>query len=174
MISSVPVRGRRAWPITFVVLPLLAIFFVALGVHIVYDSAYGLGRRYDVLRQRGVQVDGQVVTCAPGIGGGRGVGCRVRLVYGSSTRTWNYPENTSQFERTPPGSPVQMLVDPQHPSTAYTVRDVEDRTNAGTGPLLGLGVVYVVVGLAGLLWSVRLVHRLRHRPPGVDGLSTHP
>lgn len=144
-----------------IVLPLVAVFLVAFGAHIVYESAYGLGHQYDVLKQRGVEVDGQLVNCAPGIGGGRGVGCRVRLLYQSSARTWDYPEDASQFDRLQPGDAVPMLVDPRRPSTAYTVRDVQQRTNAGVGAVLALGLVYVVVGVIGLLWSARLISRLR-------------
>jgi hypothetical protein len=54
-----------------------------------------------------------------------------------------------------------VLVDPSHPTTVYTVRDVERRTNTGlSSPVLWLGVVFAglgLAGLAGLAWLLRFV-----------------
>ena len=151
--------------ITLVVcLPLLGVFFVGFGAHIAYESLHGLAHRYDTLSSRGVRADASLVKCAPGIGGGRGVGCRLNLKYGSVHRTWDYPQNSSQFAGLRPGQPVTMLVDPAHPTVAYTVHDVEARTNTGLGPVFFLGAAFLVIGVAGLGWFIRFEWRTRRRP----------
>ena len=70
-------------------------------------------------------------------------------------------EDSHQFESRPDGSQVRVLVDPSHPTTVYTVRDVERGTNTGlSSPVLWLGVVFAglgLAGLAGLAWLVRFV-----------------
>jgi hypothetical protein len=99
-----------------------------------------------------------LVRCAPRLGGGNGVGCRISLSYAGRQRTWNYSENSSQFERLPTGAAIPVLVDPKHTAIVFTVRDVERETNAGiSSPLLWFGVVLVAIGLAGLAWLVRLI-----------------
>jgi hypothetical protein len=108
-----------------------------------------------------VQATANLVKCAPGIGGGRGVGCRVSLRFAGRVRTWNYPEDAHQFDGLSAGAPIPVLVDPSDPRTVYTARDVERRTNAGaSSPVLWFGVVLVGIGLAGFAWLLRLVGAL--------------
>jgi hypothetical protein len=110
-----------------------------------------------VLRHAGVRATATLVRCAPRLDGGNGVGCRISLSYAGERRTWNYSENSRQFERLPTGAAIPVLVDPRHTATVFTVRDVEQETNAGIGsPLLWFGVVLVGIGLAGLVWLARL------------------
>jgi hypothetical protein len=137
---------------------LVCVFFVGFGAYTAWDSYYRLPHRYAALRYAGVRATANLVRCAHGLGGGNGVGCRIRLSYAGHSRTWNYSEDSSQFERLPTGSAIPVLVDPKHTATVFTVRDVEQETNAGvSSPLLWFGVVFVGIGVVGLVWFVRLV-----------------
>ena len=146
-----------------IVFPALFLFLAGIGVHSIYEPLVALPHRYDALRDRGVRVDAVLVRCARGIGGGRGLGCRLRLDFRGQARTWNYPENSHQFGQFRPGDKVPVLVDRSDPGNAYTVRDVQARTNTGVGPLLLFGVAMTVVGLAGLTWFVRFALSRRRR-----------
>lgn len=132
-------------------LVLVCLFFVGLGTSIVVNTLYTFPHRYDLLASRGIRVDGSLVKCAPGIGGGRGVGCEVHLAYKSFDRTWDYPENSPQFGDLHPGSSIPMLVDPSNPNIAYTVLDVRERTSSGLGLLFYFGCVLVLAGIGGSL-----------------------
>jgi hypothetical protein len=137
---------------------ILCVFFAGFGAYTVWDSYYRLPHRYAALRHAGVRETANLVRCAPRLGGGKGVGCRISLGYAGHNRTWNYPEDSSQFERLPVGAAIPVLVDPQHTATVFTVRDVQRETNAGIGsPLLWFGVALVAIGVAGLAWLVRLI-----------------
>src|SRR5438067_2355243 len=81
------------------------------------------------------------------LGGGRGVACRLTLAFHGSSRTWVYPENSSQFEDLSAGAPVPMLVDPRDPRTAYTLIDVRAHTNTGFGIVAGLGAFFACLGV---------------------------
>jgi hypothetical protein len=133
------------------------VFFVVFGAFKIRESYDTLPHAYERLRTNGVRVNAALVRCAPGIGGGHGVGCRLSLRYHGGVRTWDYPEDSRQFERLPVGSQVPVLVDPDHPATVYTVHDVAASTNTGIGsPVLWFGVVLLGLGLTGLVWVVRL------------------
>jgi hypothetical protein len=137
---------------------LLCVFFIGFGAYTAWDSYYRLPHRYAALRHTGVRATANLIRCAPRLGGGNGVGCRISLSYAGHRRTWNYAENSSQFERLPPGAAIPVLVDPKDTSTVFTVRDVAQETDAGIGsPLLWFGVGLVAIGMAGLAWLVRLV-----------------
>lgn len=135
----------------------VCVFLLGYGTFLVWQGLVTLPHTYDQLRRTGASATAQVVLCAPGIGGGRGTGCRLRLVFAGQARTWAYPEDSRQFEHLAPGAPVAMLVDPADPDTAYTRHDVEARTNAGSSPPTALGVALGAAGLAGLTGLVRLV-----------------
>ena len=140
---------RTAWIV-------LCLFFVGFGASLIWKSEHGLPAAYARLRAHGVPATAHLVRCAPGTGGGRGVGCRLSL----GDRTWDYPEDSAQFRGLPAGAPVAVLVDPHHPTTVYTVHDVDRRTNAGIGsPVLWFGVVLIAAGLGGLVWFFRLSRR---------------
>ncbi len=134
---------------------------VGFGAFTTWDSLVSLPHKYDQLRSNGTQATAYLVVCAPGIGGGRGIGCRLRLSFDGQTRTWAYPEDSGQFEQLRPGAPVTMLVDPADPATAYTMRDVEARTNAGWSPPALFGVALTLIGLVALTWLARMARQLR-------------
>lgn len=144
-----------------VVAILLSIFFVAFGVFTVWHSLMTLPQTYDSLEAHGVTAMAGLEKCAPGIGGGRGVGCRLSLSFDGTTRSWNYPENSRQFRGLPAGSAVPVLVDPKNPRVVYTVTDVRARTNAGFGPVVVLGIAFVLIGIALLTQIIRVKQRLR-------------
>jgi len=134
----------------------VCLFFVTFGAFTAWDSYHRLPRVYAVLRARGVPATARLVRCAPGIGGGRGVGCRLSLSFEGRVRTWNYPEDSAQFRGLAVGAAVPVLVDPSNSHTVYTVRDVDHRTNAGASPPFWYGVVLVVLGVAGFTWLLWL------------------
>jgi hypothetical protein len=109
----------------------LGIFMLAFSVHALWQGFYSLPSTYDTLEATGVPVELQVTRCGTGIHGDRGYECVVRLSYAGSTRDWTYPYEVSQFYPYTPGESVPGLVDPRHPSTAYTVFNVDDRAGAG-------------------------------------------
>ncbi|HET6916719.1 MAG TPA: DUF3592 domain-containing protein [Acidimicrobiales bacterium] len=146
-----------------VVAALVAVFFAVFGVFIAWHSLVTLPRTYDMLQAHGIPSTATLEKCAPGIGGGRGVGCRLSLSIDGLTREWNYPENSRQFYGLPIGSGVPVLVEPSSPGTVYTVTDVRDRTNAGFGPVVVLGIVFMLLGIAISVVVLRVKRRLR--PP---------
>jgi hypothetical protein len=159
--DSVGRRARHRLALYGVMWALLCMFFVVFGAFNIWDSYHRLPHTYARLRTGGVQATANLVKCAPGIGGGRGVGCRVSLRFAGRVRTWNYPEDAHQFDGLSAGAPIPVLVDPSDPRTVYTARDVERRTNAGaSSPVLWFGVVLVGIGLAGFAWLLRLVGAL--------------
>ena len=149
--------ARRRLRFYVIVLVLVCLFFVVYGAFLAWDSYHRLPHRYSLLRAHGVRTTAKLVECAPGVGGGRGVGCRLSIRLGGLARTWNYPEDSSQFRGLPVGSAIPVLVDPGNSKTIYTVHDVERRTNAGaSSPVFWYGIILAAVGLAGFIWLVRL------------------
>lgn len=144
-----------------VVAALLAVFFVVFGVFISWHSLVTLPRTYDMLQAHGVPATATLEKCAPGIGGGRGVGCRLALSFDGTTRAWDYPEDSGQFQGLPVGSGVPVLVDSKDPRTVYTVTDVRARTNTGFGPVAALGIVFVLAGVVIPIAIIRVKRRLR-------------
>jgi|SRR5579863_2537392 len=142
---------------------LLCLFFVGLGASIVVNSLFTFPHRYAVLSSRGVRIEGTLVKCGPGIGGGNGTGCEVHITFKGFSRTWDYPENSPQFNGMSPGDRIPMLVDPANPNDAYTVLDVRDRTNTGFGVLFSLGCAFILIGLGGLWWTLTLQRRVNRK-----------
>jgi hypothetical protein len=155
-------RRLRYWELGWI---LLCLFFAGYGTSLVWKSERSLPGAYATLRSRGAPATAHLVRCALGIGGGRGMGCRISLDYQGYTRSWDYPEDSDQFDGLQPGAPITVLVDPHNPKTVYTVHDVDRRTNAGTSsPVVWYGVVLITLGLAGFsgfLWIVRPRRRPR-------------
>jgi len=143
------------------VFALVCLFFAGFGAHMIWHSTVTLPHTYDRLERIGAPATATVDKCAPGLGGGRGVACRLTLNYQGSARTWVYPENSRQFQGLPIGATVSMLVDPGHPRTAYTVTDVDARTNAGFGVVAGLGFFFICLGLSGIAFMTWLARRFR-------------
>jgi hypothetical protein len=137
------------------------VFCVAFGIATAWHSLVDLPRTYQHLRGSGVSATARLLRCAPGIGGGRGIGCRLRLAFGERTHDFNYPEDSAQFEQLPPGAAVPVLVDAGDPTTAYTVRDVIAKTNAGWSAPAFFGAGLTAVGLLGLAWLAWFRVRMR-------------
>ena len=150
------------WQIRIGILSVVAVllFMIGFGASTSWQELVALPQTYARLRLEGIPATAHLVVCAPGIGGGRGIGCRLGLRGREETRDWDYPENSGQFESLTPGAPVAMLVDPSDPTTAYTVRDVEEGTNAGWGPVVLFGIALSLGGLGGLAWFARFAIRL--------------
>jgi hypothetical protein len=92
-----------------------------------YHTFVALPATYRTLRERGVLANARVVKC------GRD-DCTLSYVHAGRTHRNRYSHDGSQFD----GRRLALvLVDPRHPSTMYTVRDVQRETNAGWS---GLGV----------------------------------
>jgi hypothetical protein len=142
----------------------VCLFFVAYGAFLVWESYDSLPHVYAALRARGVPATANLVRCAPGIGIYHGVRCQLSLRFDGRVRTWDYPEDSTQFEGLTVGAPIPVFVDPTDSSIVYTLRDVEHRTNAGTSPVFWYGVVLVVLGLAGFAFLLRLSRSTMPRP----------
>lgn len=153
--------GSVALKVSGIVAGLISIFFVVFGIFIVWHSLVTLPQTYDKLVAHGVPATATLEKCAAGLGGGRGVGCRLSLTFAGSARVWNYPENSRQFQGLPVGSRVPVLVDSKNPRTVYTVTDVRARTNAGFGPVVALGIVFVLIGASIPIAIIRLKRRFR-------------
>lgn len=161
-----PSKRSGVW-VAVVSFALSCLFLVGLGLHMMWHSTVTLPREYDQLEAHGVPATAAVDECARGLGGGHGVGCRLRLSFDGSTRTWVYPENSRQFGGLLRGSPVAMLVDSRNPAIAYTVTDVRSRTNAGFGIVAGFGAFFACLGAAGIGFLAWLALPWRRRRRGL-------
>ena len=130
---------------------LVCAFFVVFGVVTTWNAAADLPRTYSHLSSHGVRATALFTGCR--VTGIRDHECRLTLTYGGRTRTWNYSEDFPQFDGLSVGAPVPVVVDPEHPTTAYTVHDVETRYDAGFGVLAIFGIVLAIVGVLGLAWA---------------------
>ena len=162
--------GRKSTPLWSYVstVLLLALFLLGFGAHLLWTGAWVLPRTYDRLARAGLPVNLVVDRCAPGLGGGHGLACDVSLTYAGAHHEWVYPYEVGQFAPYQPGETVPALLDPRHPDTVYTVRNVEDRWGAGlvsVNGFLGVGTELFGLAFAWLLWA--LWRRLR-RPATVS------
>ncbi|HEX6699544.1 MAG TPA: DUF3592 domain-containing protein [Gaiellaceae bacterium] len=143
-------RLRTLLVVTFCV----CVFFVGFGGVTAWQSLVSLPRTYHHLRTAGQPATARIVKCAHR-------GCTLEVSFGGRTREWMYAQDKHQFAGLGPGAPVNVLVDPHHPSTVYTTVDVTRNTNAGWSGSAIYGVVLFVVGLLGLFGLARLVRFLR-------------
>lgn len=130
---------------------LLCLFFIGLGVVQVWSNLYDRPGVYARLRVEGIPATAHIAECRAGLGGGNGWDCALTVHVGGATTTFVYPENSDQFDGLAIGAPVAVLVDPRHRANIYTVRDVEENTNTGWGPVAWFGVVMIALGVGGLL-----------------------
>lgn len=130
---------------------LVCAFFVVFGVATTWKAASGLPQTYSHLSSHGVRATALFAGCR--VTGIRDHECRLTLAYGGRTRTWGYSEDFPQFHGLSVGALVPVVVDPEHPTTVYTVHDVETRYDAGFGVLAIFGIVLTVVGVLGLAWA---------------------
>ena len=141
----------------------VCIFFVVYGGITAWQSVYSLPHTYDRLRSSGEDATARIVKCGH-------PNCTLQLTFGGRTREWRYGLDKGQFSGLGPGAQVKVIVDPSHPSTVYTARDVADRTNAGwSGPAI-FGLVLFVLGLLGLygLWRAAKAIRGMYRASPVQ------
>jgi hypothetical protein len=150
-LTRVRSRRRRAsdWFIS-IVWALGFLVVAGLGARSLWETYVTLPATYARLEAAGVPATAVLQECRAGLGGGRGVGCRVSLDFRGAARTWDYPENSPQFDGLRPGAPIPMLVDPARPDVAYTVVDVRARTNTGL-PSGAFGEMLLLIGAVGLL-----------------------
>lgn len=154
--SGVARKGAPLWSYLPAV-ALVAVFCLGYGAHLLWTGVYVLPRTYDVLARAGVPVSLSVDRCAPGLGGGHGLACDVAVTYDGAHHEWVYPYEVHQFTPYTPGETVPALLDPHHPGTVYTVRNVEDRWGAGlvsVNGLLGAGIEVFGLVFAWLLWGL--------------------
>ena len=138
-----------------VMLPLLAVTFLAIAASLLRSALVTLPSDYDRLAARGVAVDAQVTECS----GGHNRTCELAYTYAGTTTRWAYPQNSGQFAEA--GSVVTLLVDPSDPSIRYTAVDVQGRFNAGFGLAAAFGLVSAVIGLGTMAGGIAVVRALR-------------
>jgi Bacterial PH domain len=149
--------------LTVVVWSVVCVFFLVFGIVTAWQAASGLPRTYSRLDTYGVHATATFAGCR--VTGLRHHECSLTL----AARTWTYPEDYPQFNGLAKGAPVDVLVDPHHPTTVYTAHDVAVRYDAGFGPLAIFGIVLAVagfLGLAFLLWVQHLARVTRSRFSG--------
>lgn len=132
-----------------VFLCVLSLLGIGFGMYHAWSGGVALPREYRTLARSGVPVTLTLGRCATGMHGDRSFECEVTLP-GAHSSTWIYPGDTTQFSPYTPGTHIAALRDPVRPLTAYTLRDVNDRYDAGwTSPqaLAGSGVALVGVVL---------------------------
>ena len=161
------VRARHAerqqrW--IFGTMVVLGLFVVGFGVRTTVEAAHR-PHTYALLRERGIRLDARFEGCGhvdrfdknP-----KDDVCRLTVTYLGRTRKWDYRDDYPQFDHLAVGAPVGVLLDPDHPSTVYTVHDVDTRQNAGVFSIIGLfGMGMVVAGSGLLLYLVTLARRFR-------------
>jgi hypothetical protein len=143
---------RRSMRATAAVSSVVCLFFLVFGIVTTWNAASGLPKTYSKLSAHGVVETATFAGCR--VVDVREHECRLSL----AGRTWRYPEDYSQFSGLALGAPVDVLVDPKHPATAYTAHDVAIRFDAGFGPLAILGIVFAVAGFLGLAFLLWLQH----------------
>jgi hypothetical protein len=126
-----------------------ALAALGYGASLTWGSVVTLPGTYAHLRSAGVHVPGRFVDCQRYMGSGRvnrGLQCDISFTLEGVEHTFGYSGSTAG------GNDVTVLVDPHHPTTAYTSHDVEYETNAGWGrrAFFGLGIVIFGVLLIGL------------------------
>jgi len=137
---------------TTVVWSVVCVFLLILGIVTAWNAAAGLPRTYSHLDANGLHKTATFAGCR--VTGVRDHECRLTL----ASRTWKYSEDYPQFNGLAPGAPVDVLVDPKHPTTVYTAHDVAVRYNAGFGALAIFGIVLAVAGFLGLVFLLWLQH----------------
>jgi hypothetical protein len=151
-LTSEPRARRTSRSVTRAAWILVCAFFVVFGIATAWKAAFGLPRTYSRLASHGVRATATFAGCR--VTGIRRHECRLSLADDGSTRTWNYPQDFPQFDHLLVGAVVQVLVDPDHPATVYTVHDVDARYDAGFGVLGIFGIVLAVIGALGFAWNL--------------------
>jgi hypothetical protein len=161
------VRARRVnrqlkW--TFASVVILALFFIGFGISTAVDAAHR-PHTYAQLRDHGVRRNARFDGCGHVDRFDKNSQddvCRLTVSYQGHTRRWDYQDDYPQFDHLAVGARVPVLLDPNHPTTVYTVHDVETNDNAGIFSLTGLfGVGMSLAGVGILVWIARLMRRQR-------------
>jgi Bacterial PH domain/Protein of unknown function (DUF3592) len=149
--SSREPRRRRGLRVYYAVTWLvLCVFLVTFGSYVAWNSAVKLPHTYAALRTNGIHATADFAGCS--VIDIRTTECRLSLRYQGRTRTWDYQNDYAQFNHLAVGAPVDVLIDPNNPTTVYTVRDVVTHDNAGFGVLSAFGVVMALLGMTGAAW----------------------
>jgi hypothetical protein len=130
---------------------------VALGMFIAAATAIvERPRTYRALADHGVP------TLATAFCGGDG--CELTYSFAGRRYSNDYSRDLTQFCRCPAATPV--LVDPSHPATMFTVRDVQRGTNAGLG-VYSIATMLIGLALGGfaVFCFITLRKLPRHPPP---------
>lgn len=140
-----PIATRVALVVTLAV---IAAIFGGLGGYLVAESQVLLPREYDRLSAAGVPVTGTVTACH----GGKTAACYIGYVYAGRSWFKVYVQDRGQFGAI--GSTVDLLIDPNDPSAAFTEKDVRTRYRDplelpfGLVSLFAAGVM-IVAGIIG-------------------------
>jgi hypothetical protein len=133
---------------------LVWLVFAALGVGCMWSPLVVLPQRYDGLADDGIPTVAHV-RCNRD--------CELTMSYNGRGRTWTYHQPREQFRSVPYRGSVPMLVDRRDPQIAYTVYDVQHRSNAGFGVLAGFGLLVILGSVGAALWEAAWPVRLRAR-----------
>jgi hypothetical protein len=148
--TSTP-RGKRfADGITVWAPVVVALFLIGFGAWTAWDAATRRPHVYARLRAHGVSLAATFLGCPSRDE------CRLTVRYQGRTRTWDYGDNFPQFRGLAIGAPVAVLLDPAHPTTVYTARDVETNVNAGrfSAPVI-FGVAFATLGAVMIAFAFR-------------------
>jgi hypothetical protein len=133
-------------------------FLAVFGAAAAWNAIHRQPAVYAQLKAYGVPVWASFAGCS--IAGIKDEHCRLSLAYEGRSRTWTYREDYTQFRGLAVGAPVSVLVDPAHPTTVYTARDVASGYGTGLGVMFFFGVGLALAGLLGLVWFVRFERRV--------------
>jgi hypothetical protein len=159
-------QGRSTspvWPV--LALALMSLFLIGSAIALIRDATTNQPRTYRQLRSHGVGLTAQFAGCP------NRLDCRLTLSYGGRSRTWKYGADYPQFDHLSVGAPVQVLLDPAHPNTVYTVHDVQTNNNTGRG-LASVGLGLIVFGLLVLLLTFNMVRKSRRDSRKMERLFT--
>jgi hypothetical protein len=128
---------------------------IGYGSKVAWHALVAMPNTYEHLRKDGVPVTGRLSDCtggdqiaAGGVAAHQPLRCSVAVRFQGVSREWEYPYPLDEVGR----GPLPMLLDADHPRTAYAVYDVDYSTGAGWSPwsifglfVAGAGVFFLVV-----------------------------
>jgi hypothetical protein len=170
--ARLPRARRSSLRLTIVTWLLLFLFFLLFGIVTAWHAASDLPGTYSHLEAEGIRATATFAGCR--VIDVRHHECRLTLDFRGRTRTWTYAEDYPQFDGTPVGAPVDVLVDPKHPTTVYSAHDVAVRYDAGFGALAIVGIVFAVLGFLGLAFLLWLQHLTAAARSRLSRDSIHP
>lgn len=167
-------RAKRRLRWLNVCMVALGLFFIGLGVGAVVDAAKR-PHTYATLRDRGVLLSARFEGCGHVDRfdkNGKDDVCRLTVTYQGRTRKWVYRDDYPQFNQLGVGASIPVLLDPSHPTTVYTVHDVDTHDNAGVFSAYGLfGFGSVCAGIGLIAWLARNEFRTRRELRQIEELA---